>query len=92
MSTDTGTDGTTITDTGFCPHIELRAGTADIIQDTQFSEAISLAETEHILMRRFYKSQQINWVSVDEALEIAQTAQKPIHIVSTDGPLTDEAC
>ena len=85
-------DGITITDAGFCPQIELRAGTEDIIQDTQFFEAISLAEAESTLIRRFYKSQQINWVSVDEALEIAQTEQKPIHIVSTDGPLTDEVC
>ncbi len=80
------------TDAGFCPQIELRAGTEAIIQDTQFSEAIPLAEAERILIRRFYKSQQINWVSVDAALEMARSEQKPIHIVSTDGPLTDEAC
>ena len=81
-----------VADAGFCPQIELRAGTENIIQDTQFSEAIPLSEAERILIRRFYKSQYINWVSVDEALEIAQAQQKPIHIVSTDGPLTDEAC
>ena len=80
------------TDAGFCPHIELRAGTETIIQDTQFSEAIPLAEAERLLILRFYKSQQINWVSVDAALEMARAEQKPIHIVSTDGPLTDEAC
>ena len=87
------TDGNTfIADAGFCPQIELRAGTENIIQNTQFSEAIPLSEAERILIRRFYKSQYINWVSVDKALETAQAQQKPIHIVSTDGPLTDEAC
>ena len=80
------------TDAGFCPQIELRAGTETIIQDTQFSEAIPLSEAERILIRRFYKSQYINWVSVDAALEMARAEQKPIHIVSTNGPLTDEAC
>ncbi|RKU37334.1 hypothetical protein C6496_09580 [Candidatus Poribacteria bacterium] len=80
------------TDAGFCPQIELRAGTETIIQDTQFSEAIPLSEAERILVRRFYKSQQINWVPIDEALKIARAEQKPIHIVSTNGPLTDEAC
>ncbi len=80
------------TDAGFCPQIELRAGTETIIQDTQFSEAIPLSEAERILIRRFYKSQQINWVPIDEALKIARAEQKPIHIVSTNGPLTDEAC
>ena len=79
-------------DTGFCPQIELRTGSEDIIQDTQFSESITLAEAERILILRFYKSQQINWVSVDEALEIAKTQQKPIHVISINGPLDDEAC
>ena len=79
-------------DIGFCPQIELRTGTEDMIQDTQFSEAITLAEAKRVLTLRFYKSQQINWVSIDEALEIAKTQQKPIHVVSTNGPLDDEAC
>ncbi len=79
-------------DMGFCPQIELRTGTENIIQDTQFSEAITLAEAKRVLTLRFYKSQQINWVSVNEALEIAQAQQKPIHVVSINGPLDDEAC
>ncbi len=85
-------DTTFTTDAGFCPQIELRAGTETIIQDIQFSEAIPLSEAERLLTLRFYKSQHINWVSVDAALEMARAEQKPIHIVSTDGPLTDEAC
>ncbi len=79
-------------DTGFCPKIELRAGAEDVIQDRQFSESITLAEAERILTLHFYKSQQINWVSVDEALEMAQVQQKPIHVISIGGPLDDEAC
>ena len=79
-------------DIGFCPQIELRAGAEDIVQDTQFSESITLSEAERVLILCFYKSQQINWISVDEALEIAKTQQKPIHVVSTNGPLDDEAC
>ena len=80
------------TDIGFCPQIELRAGAEDIVQDTQFSEAITLAAAKRVLILRFYKSQQINWVSVNQALEMAQIQQKPIHVVSTNGPLDDEAC
>ena len=79
-------------DTGFCPQIELHTGAEDIVQDTPFSESITLAEAERALILHFYKSQQINWVSVDEALEIARTQQKQIHVVSTDGPLDDEVC
>ena len=80
------------TDAGFCPKIELLAGAEAIVQDTQFSESITLAEAERALILRFYKSQQIHWVPVDEALEIARTEQKLIHVISTNGPLTDEAC
>lgn len=79
-------------DIGFCPQIELRAGVEDIAQDTQFFEAITLVEAERALILRFYKSQQINWISVAEALEMARVQQKLIHVVSTDGPLADEAC
>lgn len=79
-------------DIGFCPQIELRAGAEDIVQDTQFSDAIAVSEAERALILRFYKSQQINWVSVYKALEMARVQQKLIHVVSTDGPLTDEAC
>ena len=79
-------------DIGFCPQIELRTGAEDIIQDTQFSESITLEEAKRALILCFYKSQQINWIPVDKVLEIAQAQQKPIHVVSTEGPLTDEAC
>lgn len=79
-------------DIGFCPQIEIRTGAEDIVQATKFSESITLEEAERALILRFYKSQQINWVSVDEALAIARIQQKPIHVVSTDGPLTDEVC
>ena len=79
-------------DIGFCPQMELRVGTETVLQDPKFTEAITQAEVEHKLMRCFYKSQQINWVPLEEALGLAQVQQKPIHVVSVDGPLADEAC
>ena len=78
------------TDSGFCPQIELRTGTQ--IPNPEFVEYITQEEAERTLIRCFYKSQQINWVPLEEALEIAQTQQKPIHAISIDGPLADEAC
>lgn len=80
------------TDIGFCPQIELRAGTEDVLQNTEFTESITHAAAAHKLIRRFYKSQQINWVSLEEALEMAPAEQKPIHAISIDGPLADESC
>ena len=80
------------TDIGFCPQMELRAGTQDVLQDTEFTKIITQAEAERTLALRFYKFQQVNWVSLEEASEMAQAQQKPIHAISIDGPLADEAC
>ena len=80
------------TDSGFCPRMELRAGTQGVVQDIEFAEAIIQEEAEHKLILCFYKWQRINWVSVDKALEMAQAQQKPIHAISVDGPLADESC
>ena len=79
-------------DIGFCPQMELWAGAQDVLQDATFTAAITPAEALQTLMLRFYKSARINWVSLEEALEIAPAQQKPIHAVSISGPLFDESC
>ena len=82
-----------ICDSGLCPQMELRVGTQNPVRDVEFTEnSITDEEAKRILIQRFYKSEQINWVPPEQALEIAQTQQKPIHVISIDGPLTDEAC
>ena len=60
--------------------------------DVKYTQAISQEEAEHNLILQFYDSQKINWVSLEEALELAPKQQKPVHAISLDGPLTDEAC
>jgi len=77
---------------GICPHIELRAEMCYVPQETAFTTLITCEEAENTLIQRFYKSQQINWVSLEEASKLAQEHQKPIHAISIDGPLADEAC
>ena len=79
-------------DIGFCPQMELCAGAQDVLQDAKFTEAITQAEALQALMLRFYKSAQINWVSLEKALELAPILQKPIHAISSGGPLADESC
>ncbi len=82
-----------ITDAGLCRQMELRAGTQNPVRDAEFTrDSITYKEAERILIQRFYRSEQINWVPPEQALEIAQTKQKPIHVISIDGPLADEAC
>ena len=81
-----------ITDIGFCPQMELRAGIEGVVPNIEFTEFITEKEVEHKLSLCFYKSQHINWVSLEEALEMAPEQQKPIHAISIDGPLFDESC
>lgn len=77
---------------GVCPQIELLGEMGDVTQETEFTTSITREVAERILIQRFYKSEQINWVPFEEASEISQAQQKPIHAISVDGPLTDEAC
>ena len=83
-------DGSTYADIGYCPQVELSAGTPP--HDTEFARSITQEEAERALMSCFYKVQEINWVSLEEALEMAPAQQKPIHVISVDGPLFDESC
>ena len=83
-------DGGTFAEIGYCPQMELCAGTPP--QDVEFAASITQEEAERALSSRFYKFQHINWVSLEKALEMAPTQQKPIHAISIDGPLFDEAC
>ena len=80
-----------ITDAGLCS-LELRAGTQDLLGSIKFTESITQEAVERKLILCFYKFEQINWVPLDQALEMAQAAQKAIHVISIDGPLADESC
>ena len=84
--------GYMVTSTGFCSKMELRAGTQDLLENVEFTESMTQEAAERALILRFYKSQQINWVPLNQVLEIAQAQQKPIHVISVDGPLVDESC
>ena len=81
-----------ITDCGFCSRMELWTEVQEDPRNAEFTDAITQEEAERLLIQQFYKSQRINWVSLEEALEMAPVQQKPVHVISLDGPLTDEAC
>ncbi|MCY3552945.1 MAG: hypothetical protein OXH39_20990 [Candidatus Poribacteria bacterium] len=75
---------------GYCSQMELCTGTPP--HDVEFITSITQEEAEHALISCFYKVQHINWVPLEEALEMAPAQQKPIHAVTLDGPLFDESC
>lgn len=83
-------DGKTAASIGYCPQMELCAGITP--HDTKFITSITREEAEQALVSCFYEFQKINWVSLEEALEMAPALQKPVHVISVDGPLFDESC
>ena len=93
-------DSNWIMDVGFCAQMELCAGGKAVLRDITTrldsemsgSTGITQEEAERALNRQFYKSEHIDWVSMESALELAQSQQKPIHAISIDGPLADEVC
>ena len=85
LNFDVGRDSTRTIDVGFCPRMELRAEIQETSPDIEFVESITQEVAERKLILRFYKSQQINWVSLEEALEIAPAQGKPVHVLSIDG-------
>ena len=92
LNFDVGRNSTNTIDVGFCPRMELRAEIQEAPPDIEFVESITQEEVERKLILRFYKSQQINWVSLEEALEMAPAQGKPVHVLSIMGPLADESC
>ncbi|MDE0636374.1 MAG: hypothetical protein OXI43_11055 [Candidatus Poribacteria bacterium] len=90
LNFDVGWDTIGCTDIGFCPQIELCVGTPP--NDVEFAVSITQEEAERALILCFYKSEKINWVPPDQAVEIAEQEVKLIHVISINGPLADEAC
>ncbi|MCG9126149.1 hypothetical protein JT359_00985 [Candidatus Poribacteria bacterium] len=86
----TNEDKRTAAAIGYCPKVELCAGIQP--QNAEFVASITQEEAEGILALQFYEFEKINWVSLEEALEMAPALQKPIHAISIDGPLADESC
>ena len=81
-----------ITDAGFCSQMQLRAGARAVARNIEFSTSTTEEAAERVLAGRFYKSEQINWISAYQAVEIAAAEAKLIHVISIDGPLADESC
>ncbi len=83
-------DGNYFAEIGYCPQLELSAGT--FLADIDYTQFISREEAESILILHYYRFHRVNWKTLEEAVELAPILRKPIHVVSLDGPLFDESC
>ena len=76
-------DELTVTECGVC-RIEMTAG-EEVTQALAYSEEIPMEEARLGLARQFYPGQFIEWVKLEEAVEMARLFDRPIHVVSADG-------
>ena len=77
-------------ESGVC-RIEMIAG-KEVTQALAYSEEIPMEEARLGLARQFYPAQSIEWVTLEEAAEMAKALDRPIHVVSADGTFMDESC
>ena len=64
----------------------------EVTQALAYSEEIPMEEARLGLARQFYPAQSIEWVTLEEAAEMAKALDRPIHVVSADGTFMDESC
>ena len=83
-------DELTLTECGVC-RIEMVAG-EKITQELTHAEEIAVEDVRLGLARQFYPAQFIEWVTLEEAPEMAKLLDRPIHVVSADGTFMDESC
>ena len=79
-----------IAECGVC-RIEMTAG-EEATQALVYSEEVPMEEARLGLARQFYPAQSIEWVTLEEAPEMAKLLDRPIHVVSADGTFMDESC
>ena len=79
-----------ITECGVC-QIEMTAG-EEVTQALAYSEEIPMEDARLGLARQFYPAQSIEWVRLEEAVAMAKSLERPIHVVSADGSFMDESC
>ena len=77
----------------FVPRMELVGGAASRPEgDMGWSRCVDEAKARLEMKARFYKSDQIEWLSVDDAARRSKETGKPIHLIAMFGALDDESC
>ena len=76
----------------FVPRMKLHATSTESPDDIEWEDAITSEEARKRLELKFYKSAEINWLPLEDAVEKAEATQRPLHAVISWGPLDDESC
>ena len=76
----------------FVPRMKLHATSTEARDGIAWESTITSEGARRRLELKFYKSAEINWLPLEEAVEKAEATQRPLHAVLSWGPLDDESC
>ena len=76
----------------FVPRMKLHTTATKIWDDLAWESAITSEEARKALELKLYKFAEIDWLTLEDAVEKAEATQRPIHAVISWGPLEDESC
>jgi hypothetical protein len=81
-----------VADIVFVPRMELTSLSDTSVDEITWEIAITEKAARKKLSTAFYKFAKIEWTSVEDAVELAQTTHRPIHALVLFGTLDDESC
>ena len=79
-------------DMAFIPRMELSTLSSAPIHEIAWETAITEEEARKKLATAFYKFAKIEWVPIEDAVELAKVTNRPIHALVLFGALDDESC
>ncbi len=77
----------------YVPRMELEGGaTRRPADDRAWTAWVEEEEARERLKERFYRAEQVTWMSVDDAARVSKETGKPMHMIVMFGTLDDESC
>ena len=79
-------------DMAFIPRMELSALSSKPVRQIAWETVIAEEEARKKLATAFYKFAKIEWIPIEDAVELTQVTNRPIHALGLFGALDDESC
>ena len=79
-------------DIAFIPRMELSTLSSTLAREIAWETVITEEEARKKLATAFYKFAKIEWVPIEDAIELAKATDRPIHALVLFGVLDDESC
>jgi len=79
-------------DMAFIPRMELSTLSSTPVHEIVWETVIAEEEARKKLATAFYKFAKIEWIPIENAIELAKGTNRPIHALVLFGALEDESC